>query len=236
MEVLENKKVKLSDFLQERHIESYKDDDDNIKYRIVSPKINMEGIHFYNLSLDVLDDISKKLNNDINDNIIEDSKSIYNIFEYLTDIEKDVTVDQFKSMFLLPPNDEFAFIREQLYKEMIDIIKKMQSSSDLAKNVNKEMKDSIEQLPEPVKKVISKQEELSKVIPKQNKINKLKEKLEVVKEDMDKEKDARKAHDLLIKRANLEKEIFDLEDEIKNYLDELLKDNDQTLDNKEDKK
>jgi len=233
---IQNKKVKLSDFLQEKYIESYKDDEGNIKYKIVSPKIDMKGIHFYNLSLDVLDDISKKLNNDINDNIIEDSKSIYSILEHLTDIEKDVTVDQFKSMFLLPPNDEFAFIREQLYKEMIDIIKKMQSSSDLAKNVNKEMKDSIEQLPEPVKKVISKQEELSKVIPKQNKINKLKEKLEVVKEDMDKEKDARKAHDLLIKRANLEKEIFDLEDEIKNYLDELLKDNDQTLDNKEDKK
>ena len=206
-------KVKLSDFLQESIIKSYKDEHGEIKYKLVQPDINIEGIRFHNISMNKLDEISDKLK-DIKGNIKSDSESIYSIFEYLTDIEKDVDINQFKSMFILPPNKEFEFIRDQLYYSIINILDKFKSIVELSTKSNKKIDETLENLPVEIQTIIKDQGKVTELNNMKNELDKLKIQLEDVSLKISNEKDIRKQHDLSLSKVALEDKFIKLEDKI----------------------
>lgn len=205
--------VKLSDFLQESIIKSYKDEHGEIKYKLVQPDINIEGIRFHNISMNKLDEISDKLK-DIKGNIKSDSESIYSIFEYLTDIEKDVDINQFKSMFILPPNKEFEFIRDQLYYSLINILDKFKSIVELSTKSNKKIDETLENLPVEIQTIIKDQGKVTELNNIKNELDGLNIQLKDVRLKISNEKDIRKQRDLSVLKLALEDKSIKLEDKI----------------------
>lgn len=206
-------KMKLSDFLRESIIKSYKGENGETKYKLVQPDINIEGVHFHNISMNKLDEISKKLK-DIKGNIKSDSESIYNIFEYLTDIEKDVDIEQFKSMFILPPNKEFEFIRDQLYYALINILDKFKSIVKLSTKSNKKIDETLGELPVEIQKIIKDQGKITELDNMKNELDKFKIRLQEVKLKISNEKDIRKQRDLTLLKLDLEDKFIKLSDKI----------------------
>lgn len=184
--------MKLSDFNRNRELEFYVNEEGKESTRIVEPITNGK-IKFYTISKDLLD----KLNSvDIKKEKEYDGLT-YKIVDILTDIKKDVPLEEFKSMLAYPPNDSFIGFIEQINKEFINLIDRYNKFKNSIDKVNQQINKKISYMPDEMKKEFQK----AQLTPG--------ELLKNLKKEYDAEKDVKTRDEILDK-------IIDLKVAIKN--------------------
>lgn len=133
-------KLKLSDFLVERQVQ-YNIDGSK---EIIEPQINKK-FSLHNLNMDML----KKI-----ENIKSDEYFLYEVIDIFTNVEKDVSREEFNDMMMLPPNDRFCDFIDQMYKLLTDTCEKIYKRKEDAKRMQKEVNDLTSKLPEDIQEKI----------------------------------------------------------------------------------
>jgi hypothetical protein len=143
--------MKLSDFNKDRELEFYTDKEGKESTRIVEP-VTKGKVKFHS--------ISKELLNKLNSLNIRKEKEYdgltYKIMDILTDIKKDVPLEEFKSMLAYPPNNAFIQFIEQINKEFIDLMDRYSKFKDSINKVNEQINKNINKLPEDIKQEFQK--------------------------------------------------------------------------------
>jgi len=195
--------MKLSDFLQERKIKLYKDENGELHSKSIEPELSEGEIVFYNVNMELLEEINK-----IKDDIanISDEKLMYILFEKLTNIEKDIDEKEFCDMMLFPPNNICSQIREGLYKSFVALMKGVKSKFQVSYNNTKEINNVLNDFPEDIK---NKMLELPKQKTDEEKLAEIKEKIKETKDDIEQQKlilEAWKLQEKINKKLNNNKE------------------------------
>lgn len=178
--------MKLSDFNKDRELEFYTDEEGKESTRIIEP-IARGKIRFHSIGKELLD----KLNSvDIKKEKEYDGLT-YKLMDILTDIEKDVPLEGYKSMLTYPPNDSFIEFIEQINKQFINLLDRYSRFKSSIRNVGTQLNKRIEGMPEDMKKEFHK----AQLTPE--------ELLKNFKKEYDKEKDPKAKDEMLDKMIDL---------------------------------
>lgn len=139
--------MKLSDFNRDRELEFYVDEEGKESTRVIEP-ITKGKVKFHSISKDLLDklnsvDIKREKNYD---------ELVYKLMDILTDIKKDIPLEQFKSMLLYPPSDSFIQFIEEINSEFISLMDRFNKFKDSIEQINKK----IANMPDDIKKEFEK--------------------------------------------------------------------------------
>lgn len=180
--------MKISDFNQDRELQFYVDKSGKEQSKIVEP--GLEGkIKFHALSKELLNKVSAAINTG---KAIEYNELTYNVIPILTDIEMDISLQDFKALLELPPNNLFINFIDQINDEFINLVQRVNKFKEDISKVNNEINESIKSLPEELKNKV----EQAKLTDE--------EKLSKLEQLYSKEKDTKKKHNLLLQLAKLQ--------------------------------
>lgn len=143
--------MKLSDFNKDRELEFYTDENGKESTKIIEP-VTRGKIKFHSIGKELLD----KLNSvDIRNEKNYDELT-YKLMDILTDVEKDVSLEEFKSMLAYPPNNAFISYIDAINKQFIDLMDRYSKFKDSINKVNEQLNENINKLPEDMKKEFQK--------------------------------------------------------------------------------
>ncbi|APM37802.1 hypothetical protein [Clostridium kluyveri] len=141
--------MKLSGFMQDRQLEFFVNDRGVEESRIVEPVLQ-EKIKFHPISKKLLEEFkSIKINEE--DNYEEVT---YKLIDILTDVDKDISFEDFQEILAYPPNDQFITFVDEINKSFINLVKRFNKFKENIDNTNKELTESISKLPEELKEKI----------------------------------------------------------------------------------
>lgn len=154
--------MKLSGFMQDRQLEFFLNDKGVEESRIVEPVLQ-EKIKFHPISKKLLEEFkSIKINEE--DNYEEVT---YKLIDILTDVDKDISFEDFQEMLAYPPNNQFITFIDEINKSFINLVKRFNKFKENIDNSNKELSESISKLPELKEKIeegkLSNEERLTKL-------------------------------------------------------------------------
>ena len=174
--------MKLSDFTKDRELEFYMDKEGKEATRIIEP-LTKGRIKFHSINKGLLD----KLNSaDIKKEKQYDER-VYRLIDILTNVKKDIELEQFKSMLAYPPNNAFIKFITEINREFIDLMNRFTEFKESIDKVNKELDKNIAKLPEDIKqKVVEIQMSDEELLSKLKKEYDIAETQEIKEEILDK--------------------------------------------------
>ncbi len=181
--------MKLSELFKERKISFYTDEDSRVKTKIIEPLPQGEII-FNHLNSKMIESLEKE------DSKQTDYKYIYDILDKITNIEKDVSKEDFVEAMLLSPNSAFELFKEQVFAYLVDTMKKFNKTSESYAKYAKELSKEADTMNK-------KMEETKKLIPQKSDEDKLKE----LQKQIENEKDSKKKKELVFQAYELAEKI-----------------------------
>lgn len=179
--------MKLSGFMQDRELKFFLNDKGVEESRIVEPVLQ-EKIKFHPISKKLLEEF-KSIKISEEDNYEEVT---YKLIDVLTDVEKNISFEDFQEMLAYPPSDQFITFIDEINKSFINLVKRFNKFKENIDNTNKELTESISKLPAELKEKLE-EGQLSN-----------EERLTKLEEQYTTEEDGNKKRDLLKQMARLQ--------------------------------
>ncbi|ADK14733.1 hypothetical protein [Clostridium ljungdahlii] len=180
--------MKISDFNKDRELQFYVDESGKEQSKIVEPTALEGKIKFHALNKEILNKVSAAINR----KAIEYDELTYKVIPIITNVEMDISLQDFKALLSLPPNNLFINFIDQINNEFINLVQRVNKFKQDISKVNDEINKSIESLPKELKDKV----EEAKLTDE--------EKLAKIEQLYSEEKDTKKKHDLLLELAKLQ--------------------------------
>lgn len=145
---MNNNQVKMSDFLNKKRIVII-----DGEATVVEPKVNGE-IEVNTFNAKIVERIQKEVFNKLTDEEIKNDKIFtYNAFPILTNIQNDITIEQFEEL-METPRRPFSLILNMVTDEINNIFDAMKDYKNMDSKLNKiknENEEIFKQIEQPVK-------------------------------------------------------------------------------------
>lgn len=178
----------ISDFNKDRELQFYVDESGKEQSKIVEPAALEGKIKFHALNKELLNKVSAAINR----KEIEYDELTYKVIPIITNVEMDISLQDFKALLSLPPNNLFINFIDQINNEFINLVQRVNKFKQDISKVNDEISKSIKSLPEELKDKVQE----AKLTDE--------EKLAKLEQLYSEEKDTKKKHNLLLELAKLQ--------------------------------
>ncbi|OBR90711.1 hypothetical protein CLRAG_33590 [Clostridium ragsdalei P11] len=180
--------MKISDFNQDRELQFYIDKQGKEQSKIVEPGL-IGKIKFHTLSKELLNKVSAVINTG---KAIEYDELTYKVIPIITNVEMDISLQDFKALLSLPPNNLFIQFIDQINNQFINLVQRVNKFKQDISKVNNEINESIKNLPKDIKDKVEEAQMTDE------------DKLKKLEQLYSEEKDSKKKHDLLLQVAKLQ--------------------------------